>query len=114
MAMDSIKYSLLIAGMIAATFISRYPVLYLAGRRPFPDRLASILRYVPPAVLIAIAVPSVVIRNGEFSLSLSNEYLVAAVVTVLVAWRSGRLLLSILLGMIALWSWRFLLLFLAG
>ena len=112
--MDSTRYALIILGMIAATYVSRYPVLYFAGRREFPDRLSSILRYVPPAVLISITAPAVLFRNGSLSASLSNEYLVAALVTALVAWRTKRLLLSILLGMAALWVWRLILSYLIG
>jgi branched-subunit amino acid transport protein len=107
--MDTTRYLMILAGMIAATFVSRYPLLYLAGRRELPDRLSLVLQYVPPAVLIAITVPAVLVPNGELSLSLHNEYLVAALVTVLVAWRSNRMLLSILAGMLALWGWRIVL-----
>ena len=75
---DTPRYLLIILGMVTATYVSRYPVLYFAGRRELPSRLATLLRYVPPAVLISITMPAVLYRDGSLSLSLSNEYLIAA------------------------------------
>lgn len=94
--------------MVTATYVSRYPVLYFAGRKELPSRLAILLRYVPPAVLISITMPAVLYRDGYLSLSLSNEYLIAAVVAAVTASRSKRMLLSIVAGMVALWAWRLL------
>ncbi len=104
---------LVVAGMVAATFISRYPVLFLAGRFGLPPRVMEALRYVPPAVLIAIILPSVLIQDDSLSLTLRNEYLVAALITAAAAWRTQRLLVAIVAGMTSLWLWRALLL-LAG
>ncbi len=104
---------LVVAGMVAATFISRYPVLFLAGRFGLPPRVMETLRYVPPAVLIAIILPSVLIQDDSLSLTLRNEYLIAALITAAAAWRTRRLLVAIVAGMASLWLWRALLL-LAG
>lgn len=106
--MTTASYWLIIVGMVAATFVSRYPMLYFAGRRTFPDRLAYVLRYVPPAVLISITVPSVLVRDGKPAIAITNEYLVASLVTALVAWRTKRMIVSLVCGMLALWGWRWL------
>ncbi len=106
---NTTRLVLIILGMVAATFISRYPVLYLTGRGTLPDRLAFLLRYVPPAVLISIIVPSILYQDGDLSIQLSNEYLVAALVTAVVGWRTKRMILSIVAGMVTLWVWRLLL-----
>lgn len=107
--MKTTDYLWIIMGMMAATFVSRYPMLYFAGRRTFPDRLSLVLRYIPPAVLVAIALPVVLIQDDELQPNLANEYLIASLVTALLVWRTGRMLLSIVSGMAALWLWRFLL-----
>lgn len=101
---------LLVVGMAAVTFLVRYPIMALVGRIPLPKRVFDALRYVPPAVLAAIIVPEVVMPGGQpVFISLENARLVAAIVTGLVAWRTKNLLLTIVLGMLALWGWGWLL-----
>jgi len=99
----------MILGMALVTFAVRYPVLVLVGKIPLPDRVFRALRYVPPAVLAAIIVPAMLIPNGEsVDFSLSNSYLVAGVVSALIAWRTKNLLLTIVLGMALFLLWRVL------
>lgn len=112
--MDSTRYLLVLAGMVAATYISRFPMLYFAGRRELPGPLTRVLQYVPPAVLIAITVPAVLIQDDQVDISIGNEYLIASLVTVLCAWLTKRMILSIVAGMLALWGWRFILTLLAA
>lgn len=101
---------LLVVGMAVVTFLVRYPIMALVGRIPLPERVFDALRYVPPAVLAAIIVPEVVMPGGQpVFISLENARLVAAIVTALVAWRTKNLLLTIVLGMLALWGWGWLL-----
>ncbi len=95
---------LMIAGMVAVTFLVRYPVLALLGKAPMPDPVLRALRYVPPAVLTAIIVPEVLLPNGQLKIA-NNAYLVAGIIAVLVSWRTKSLLLTIVLGMAALWLW---------
>jgi len=98
---------ILILGMAAVTFGVRYPVLALVGRVPLPERLFAALKYVPVAVLTAIIVPSVLMPDGKtLALTLENAYIVAAVVAVLVAWRTQSLLMTIIAGMGTLWLWQ--------
>lgn len=101
---------LLIAGMALVTFGVRYPVMALVGKIPLPDRVFRALKFVPAAVLTAIIVPATVFgQNGQLDLRLENSYLLAAIISVTVAWRSHNLLITIVLGMLALWGWRWLL-----
>ena len=97
---------LLIAGMALVTFAARYPVLALVGRLQLPTRVLRALRFVPPAVLTAIVVPEMLIRDGDFALRPDNAYLVAGVVAALVSWRTKNLLLTISLGMGVFLVWR--------
>jgi branched-subunit amino acid transport protein len=100
----------LIAGMAVVTFLVRYPVLVLVSKIPMPDRVFRALRYVPPAVLAAIIVPSVLIppNSDRIDLSPTNSYLVAGIVSTLIAWRTKNLLLTIVLGMAVFLLWRVL------
>ncbi|MDZ4767722.1 MAG: AzlD domain-containing protein [Chloroflexota bacterium] len=90
---------ILIVGMAVVTFAVRFPVLVLVGRLPLPAPVFRALRYVPAAVLTAIIVPEVFMPGGTLTLSLESSTLVAGVVSALIAWRSGNLLLTITLGM---------------
>ena len=96
--------ALLIAGMVAATFLVRYPVLALLGKVSMPDPMLRALRYVPAAVLTAIIVPEVLLADGQLKI-IDNGYLIASVVAALVSWRTKSLLLTIVVGMAALWLW---------
>jgi len=95
---------LLIAGMMAATFLVRYPVLALLGKVPIPAPAERALRYIPPAVLTAIIIPEVLLPDGELKIA-NNAYLMAGIIAALVSWRSKSLLLTIGIGMAALWLW---------
>ena len=89
----------LIAGMAFVTIIVRYPVLALVGKIPLPDRVFRALRYVPPAVLTAIIVPAVIMPKGTIDLAPTNSYLIAGILSTVIAWRTKNLLLTIVLGM---------------
>lgn len=97
---------LLIAGMTAVTFTPRYGVLALLGRVEMPKPLFRALRYVPVTVLSAIIFPDLLLKNGSLNIALNNSFLFAGIFSVLVSWRTKNLLLTIVLGMIALWVWR--------
>jgi branched-subunit amino acid transport protein len=95
---------LLIFGMFLVTFGVRYPVLALVGKLKLPEVVLRALRFVPPAVLSAIIVPAVFYPDGEQLMwGLDNPRLIAAVIAILVAWRLKNLLLTIVVGMAALW-----------
>ncbi len=99
----------LILGMTAVTFGSRYPPLALIGRFDLPPSIQRALRYVPVAVLTAITVPYMLYRDEVFIFSYTNAYLVGGVVAVLVSWRTKNLLLTIGLGLVFFFGYRWLL-----
>lgn len=101
----------LLAGMMLVTFTPRYGVMALLGRVDMPKPVFRALRFVPPAVLSAIILPAVLLNGetGQPDIALSNSFLAAGIVAGLVAWRSKNLLLTIVVGMAALWVWRWLL-----
>ena len=91
---------LLIAGMTAVTYATRYPVLALLGRLPLPPALFRALRLVPVAVLTAISVPAVLAPAGELQATFANPYLWGSLVAVAVSWRTRNLLATIVVGML--------------
>jgi branched-subunit amino acid transport protein len=100
---------LIIAGMALVTLAVRYPLLVLLGRIPRPEPILRALKYVPPAVLTAIIVPAVLFKDNQVTISPTNDYLVAGLISVVVAWRSKHLLLTIIVGMLVFLGWRWVL-----
>ena len=101
---------LLICGMALVTFAVRYLAYAVSERLEFSTHLVKFLRYVPPAILAAIVVPSVLIPTGTaVNLSYTNARLVGAIVTLSYGWFSQNLLLTIVLGMLSFLSWQWIL-----
>lgn len=88
----------LIAGGLL-TYATRLSFIALLGRWQPPPLVLRGLRFVPPAVLSAIIFQEVLIRGGQLALTFGNTRLLAALVAVLVAWRTRSPLLTIAAGM---------------
>jgi len=93
--------ALALAGFL--TFATRLSFIALLGRVETPPLLARALRFVPPAVLSAIVFPELLLREGKVDASLHNLRLLAGLLALLVAWRTRSVLLTIGVGMAALW-----------
>ena len=98
---------MLLGGLI--TFGMRFSLIYLFGRFEVPVTMRRALHYVPPAVLSAIIFPELFLRNGVLDISTGNIRLLAGLVAVLVAWYSKNTLLTIVVGMLALFLIRIIL-----
>jgi branched-subunit amino acid transport protein len=110
-----LKIYLIIGGMALITFLIRYTMFAAAHRFEFPPWFAEVLRFVPPAVLSAIIVPSVLIPRGtEVLVSIGSPHLVGALAALLVGWKTRNLLAVIVTGMAVFWAWKWLWQFLGG
>ncbi|PYC27547.1 AzlD domain-containing protein [Pseudomonas alcaligenes] len=86
---------LLILGMLAITFATRYS-LFAFPDLHFPPMVRQGLHYVPTAVLSAIVVPGMLLPDGQsWALSLDNAYLLAGLVTIVIAAATRHLLATI-------------------
>jgi len=91
----------MVAGMALVTFGIRYIMFPLSGRFEFPELFRQGLRYVPPVVLTAIIVPSVLMPDGEtLNLSLTNPYLIGAITACIIGGLFKNLLLTIVVSMV--------------
>ena len=86
---------LVIVGMAAATYLTRAPMFLALARRPLPVRVQLWLRLLPLAVLPALAVPLVLLRDGRLALAWTNPALWGAVVVFVLAARRVNLLASV-------------------
>jgi branched-subunit amino acid transport protein len=94
--------ALAIAGLL--TFGIRLSFIALLGKVELPPVLTRALRFVPPAVLSAIILPEVLVRDGALDLHPGNVRIVAGVLAAVVAWRTRNVVLTIAVGMAVLWS----------
>lgn len=86
---------LVIVGMAAATYLTRAPMFLALARRPLPPRVRLWLRLVPLAVLPALAMPLVLVRDGHLALGWTNPALWGAAVVFVLAARRVNLLASV-------------------
>lgn len=90
-----------IIGMAIVTYLTRVGGLWLMGRVTLTPRMEAGLRAVPGAVLISILAPD--------ALAAGPAEIIAALATVLLMLRTRSLLLSIIVGVAAVWALRTLL-----
>jgi branched-subunit amino acid transport protein len=94
--------TLVVAGLV--TFAIRLSFIALLGKVELPLVVIRALRFVPPAVLSAIILPEMLVRDGAIDLRPGNVRLIAGVLAAVVAWRTKSVVLTIAVGMAALWT----------
>lgn len=98
--MDQELILLIIFGMGLVTYLPRLlPLLALTGVK-LPKWVISWLGYVPPAVLSALLLPSILLQDGQLSLGLDNLFLWAALPTMGVAVLTKSLFPPVIIGML--------------
>ena len=77
------------------TFFSRY--LFLHPKLPLRigAKVTHLLSFSAPAVLTAIWVPIIFIKDNSFNSSLTNPYLLAATVAVITSYKSQNIYLTL-------------------
>jgi branched-subunit amino acid transport protein len=96
----------MILGMTTVTFGIRYFLFALADRIKMPSWLEPSLQYIPPAVLISITLPAVLLPKGEWFVSLRNPYLLAALVAAGAGLVRKNLLVTIVAGLAAFFGFQ--------
>src|SRR5579859_3816032 len=91
------------------TYAIRLSCIGLLGQKEMPALLLKALRFVPIAVLPAIILPQLFLRNNTLALSLQNPRWIAGLLAAVVAWRTRNVLLTIVAGMVGLWVLQFVL-----
>jgi branched-subunit amino acid transport protein len=94
------RIALTILLMALVTYIPRALPLLVLAKFSLPKAVIAWLRYVPVAVLSALLFPALLMPDGKLELSLSNEFLVASLPTLLVAWRTKSLFWTVILGIL--------------
>lgn len=97
---------MLLGGMTLVTFFIRYPLLAMSDRITLPPHLLQALNYVPPAVLMAIVVPAVLVNDDSLWIDIGNPRLVGALAALGIGLWRKNLLLTILVGMGTFLLWQ--------
>lgn len=88
-----------IIGMAIVTYLPRLlPTLFLSGKTLRPV-FASWLRLIPPAVLAAMLVPSLLVPEKSINLGFDNLFFWAALIAFPVAWKWNSLFATVIVGM---------------
>jgi branched-subunit amino acid transport protein len=88
----------------AINYVARLSFIALFARREMPPLLERALKHVPAAMLTAIVVPAVVfVAPGALKVDPGNPKLIAAAAALAVAAWSRSTMLTIVVGMGALW-----------
>lgn len=95
----------IIVAIAVGTTLARVSFIVLLGRLGgVPPRLERLLALVPPAALAALVFPSLLIADGGLAIGLDNTRLLAGTVAAAVAWRTGNLLATVVVGMAVFWA----------
>ena len=99
--MSNIWIVMIILGLL--TFGLRLSFVLLLERWQPPELVARALRFVPVAVLTAIFIPEILLRDGSFTVLPLNPRLFAGVAAILIAWKTKSALWTITAGMAIFW-----------
>lgn len=89
------------------TYLMRASFILFVGQRELPGFAIRALRYVGPAVFAAIVLPATVGDEGLARFTQPDARLLALAVGAVVMWKTRSMLVTLVVGMIALWvaSW---------
>ncbi|EXI72188.1 MAG TPA: AzlD domain-containing protein [Candidatus Accumulibacter phosphatis] len=94
----------MIIGIGVITFLLRFAPLALLARLQLAGWLQQALRFVPAAVMAAIIAPPLFFAVGAPNIVPDLPRMAAAALAALIAWRTRSTLLTVVLGMLALWA----------
>ena len=100
---------ILVVGLAVISFVTRGVFIMAEGRLRLPSWLERLLRFAPAAALMAIIIHDMARLDGMLNLTPGNPRLLAGIVAFVVAIYSRNIVLTIVAGMITLWTVRFLL-----
>ena len=92
---------LVVVGVL--TFLYRYAMIGLFASRSLPAWLHALCRHIAPASFAALTASALFVSSGEVHFALDTPRPWAALVAVLVAWRTRNVLATIGAGMATLY-----------
>lgn len=90
------------------TYGLRLSFIAFADRREPPEWAVRVLGLIPPAVLTALLAPELIYVKGTMAPAWDNERMWAALVALIFCWRRPSMIMTMIVGMAALWGFRLL------
>lgn len=94
----SINMIIILLGAGLMTYCTRFPLMILSGTKEISPKLTKFMSFIAPAVLTSLIVPAIFVNEGKVDFSLDNKYMIAAVITVIAAYFSKNMLVSVITG----------------
>ncbi|OTG87591.1 branched-chain amino acid transporter [Acinetobacter sp. ANC 4558] len=95
---------MLIIGLSLIVFINRYIFLEPKFQFQLPIFIQKMLKYAAPCLMVSLCVPIIFYQNHEFRELIHNVYLYSAIITIVVAQLTQKLLLSIVLSLFSFYG----------
>lgn len=92
------KILLVIIGMTLVTYLPRMLPMTILSKVQMPQLFLRWLKYVPPAVLAALLMPSIFVANNRLVFGLNNKFLLAAIPCFLIGVKTRSLFLTVFCG----------------
>ncbi len=93
---------LIILGMSIVTYIPRALPIIVLSKFKLPDWFLRWLKYIPIAILSALLFPQIMIFEDHVNISLDNKNLLAAIPSLLAAYKTKSLFITVLVGIISM------------
>lgn len=97
--MDQKIIFITIVGMMVVTYLPRALPLLALAQRTLPELVIRWLSFIPAAVLSAMLVPILVLKEKSLDFSGDNIFLWAAIPTILVSWKMKSFVGAVIMGM---------------
>lgn len=94
--------------MSLVTYIPKILPLMLFKNQQLPEVVLKWLNYIPTAILAALVFPSILVKENQLALSLSNDYLIAAIPSFLIAITTRSMVWTIIVGVFSAYILRIL------
>ena len=102
--MSDRDFLLLMLAMGAVTYLPRMIPLVILSQRKLPVWFAEWLELIPPAILSALIAPTLFAHSTPRLFTLSKIELLAAVPTLLCAYKTRSLAGTVIVGMVCYWG----------
>lgn len=98
--MDNSFLALCTLGMVAGSALPRFLPMSLLANRNMPEKVRVWLSYVPISILSALVMPEIFMKEDDLWISLDNVFLLTFIPTVLAAYLSKSLFVTLSVGML--------------
>ena len=106
--MDQNDIFLTIIGMGVVTFVPRLLPVLLLSSKTLPESITRWLGYIPVAVLSAMLVPAIFVKEESIAISGDNLFLWVSIPTFIVAAKTKSLFATVMAGMLMVAGFRLL------